>query len=196
MTSNLDPAIWEAIHAPLKSLTRQQEQHFLQEINRVQDPRKRALGLVLYYTGARISEVLAIKQDHICDIHHFVAIKSLKLRNSPMAQPYRCIPIPSFLVELLLSLPVMPDKRLFKMHRTTALRWLKPIFNECGFVGATATTRVFRHALDDRSTLNEIPDKAKLSWLGHTATTNRAHYGDRLGYEFAHLARRTWEVTC
>lgn len=193
MTSTLNPTIWTALHANRKSMTDDQQRRFIEEIGKV-DAQTKALGLLLYYTGCRVSEALAVQRDHICNINHFVVINTLKKRMAPASKPaMRCVPIPIELTAILLDLPVGQDLRLWPYSRWTALRRLKPILLAAGVTGAAATTRGFRHSYQDRIVKVDMPTPARSALLGHTALINEGHYGDPIGYELRDMVEASWE---
>lgn len=85
------------------------------------DDRKRALLTVLFFSGCRISEALALKSNDIDCTKDTIYIKFFRLKGSKPTDP---IPLPN-ISDLHY---VCQNEELFKMHRTTAYRLVRKIF--------------------------------------------------------------------
>lgn len=188
MNSTLSPEVWQALHAGRKSLSKQQQLDLLQAAQ-ASDEQTRALCLLIYYTGCRLSEAIRLKRDHICDQRGFVVLHTLKQRQG---KRLRAVPVPQTLIALLLRLTPSADGRLFAYSRWTAARKLKVIFERANITGTQANSRSLRHSYQDRAVA--IPVRAVATLLGHTPLINQRCYGDLIGYELADIAQRTWEV--
>jgi site-specific recombinase XerD len=188
MQNPLSPDIWQQLHQGHQTLTAEQEQRFL-EAAKVSEPETRALCELLYWTGCRLSEAIALRRSHIDTDRHFVVLHTLKQRDRPTL---RAVPVPRKLIQRLYGLPVASDDRFWPYSRWTARRRLQPVFAAAGLSGAQATSRVFRHSYNARAIRRGLPDRVRRSLLGHKTQSANNHYGHVLGYELRTFARRLW----
>ena len=104
-------------------------------------------ALTLAWTGARVSEILALTGSSFQIEGGAVAIRTLKRRRHSVRE----VPIPPELAEALdrhfhLSSMRGGDRRLWPWHRTTAWRVIKRVMRRSAIAGRQACPRGLRHA--------------------------------------------------
>lgn len=188
MDNPLSPEIWAQLHDGSQTLTRQQE-HRLLKAAKAEDPPTRLLCELMYWTGCRLSEALALKREHIDTERHFVVLHTLKQRGQARL---RAVPVPRRLIRALYALPVAPDGRFWPYSRWTARRRLLPLYQAAGLSGDLATSRIFRHSYNARAIRNGLPDRVRRVLLGHQTQTANNRYGQLQGYELREFAQAVW----
>ena len=154
--------------------------------------------LTLAYTGARISEILALTAARIDVGTNSIIIESLKKRRRGI---YRAIPVPE---ELLAQLEAVHhiksahadegrrNLRIWGWSRTTAWHRVKDIMRCAGIGDPRAMPKALRHAFGVEATQVSVPLNILQKWMGHARLTTTAIYADATGDEERALARRTW----
>lgn len=188
MQNPLSPIIWQQLHQGHQTLTSAQERRLLKAARKA-DPSTRALCELLFHTGCRLSEALAIRRDHIDTNQGFVVFHTLKQRGR---SALRAVPVPPALLKRLYRLPVAPCGRLWPFSRWTARRRLQPLFANAGLAGAQATSRIFRHSYNARAIRAGLPDRVRRALLGHQTQSANDRYGQMIGYELHGFAQRLW----
>ncbi len=188
MQNPLSPEIWKQLHQGRQTLTADQERAFLDAAHQA-NADTRALCELLYWTGCRLSEAIALKREHIDTDLHFVVIHTLKQRRG---HALRAVPVPEHLTRALYALPVAPDGKFWPYSRWTARRRLQPVFEASGLMDALATSRVFRHSYNARAIQNGLPDRVRCALLGHRSQATNNHYGQLVGYELREFAENVW----
>ena len=161
-------------------------------------PDQRLFALTLAWTGARISEVLALRpssfQAELC----LVSIRTLKRRRASIRE----MPVPPALMRAIdrryaLSAwrldPRDADRRLWPWSRTTAWRIIKKIMQQSGIVGRHACPRGLRHAFGVGSLQVGVPLNLVQRWLGHARISTTAIYAAACGPEEFAFATRFWK---
>lgn len=88
------------------------------------DERKTALLHVLFFSGCRVSEALALNSNDINCTSEFIYVNFFRLKGSKQTDP---IPLPKHdALEYLCK----TEGKLFSLHRTTAYRLVRSIFPE------------------------------------------------------------------
>ena len=161
-------------------------------------PADRLFCLVLAFSGARISEVLALTPTAI-DIESGVAgIQTLKRRKRGVV---RQVPLPPYLLgelDRVFSLAAMqrdPDLstvRLWTCSRTTAWRLVKTVMAAAGIAGACAMPKGLRHSFGVHAFQSNVPPHLVQRWLGHASLRTTAIYADVIGSEERAFAARMW----
>ncbi|MBR0967872.1 site-specific integrase [Bradyrhizobium diazoefficiens] len=161
-------------------------------------PADRLLCLVLAFSGARISEVLALTPAAI-DIESGVAgIHTLKRRKRGVV---RQVPLPRGLLgelDRFFSLAEMqrdPDlsgMRLWTCSRTTAWRRVKAVMAAAKIAGTPAMPKGLRHGFGVNAFQSNIPPHLVQRWLGHASLRTTAIYADVIGIEERAFAERMW----
>ena len=161
-------------------------------------PEERLFCLTLAWSGARISEALALTPAAI-DLETGVAnITTLKRRKRSIV---RQVPLPDdVLRELDLVFDLRPRQidaelalmRLWSWSRTTAWRLIKRVMAAARIVGPSATPKGLRHAFGVRAFQLNIPPHLVQRWLGHASLRTTAIYGDVIGPDERAFAARLW----
>lgn len=151
-----------------------------------------ALCLLLHFTGARLSEVLALRWEHIDFEGGVVALLTLKQRRSGV---YRVVPIPPMLIAKLDRIRP-PDNQgdtpIFTWHRATAWEKVKAVMARAGIEGAHATPRGVRHGFGVAALSAGAPLTLVSRWLGHARLETTAIYLAVAGPEERRIASRLW----
>jgi integrase/recombinase XerD len=180
-----------------KYLTKAERQGFMDAARRA-TPEIETFCLTLAYTGARISEVLALIPLRIDMAANAIVIESLKKRKRGI---YRAVPVPS---DLLIRLDEVHKigqlrcnvefhhARIWSWSRTTAWSRVKTIMRAAGIVEGPAMPKALRHAFGVGGTQSGIPLNVIQRWLGHADIETTAIYTNVLGDEERALADRMW----
>ena len=162
-------------------------------------PPERALfALTLAWTGARVSEVLALRADSFQIECGLVSIVTLKRRGACMRE----VPIPpepmaaldrQFKLRKLQRDPQTANCRLWPWSRWTAWRLVKGAMLEAGIVGRPACPRGLRHGFGVGTLQALVPLNLVQRWMGHARISTTAIYADASGDEEAAFAARFWD---
>ena len=164
-------------------------------------PCERLFCLTLGWSGARISEALAIVPAAIDLDSGVVSIETLKRRKRGVV---RQVPLPqSLLTELdrYFDLrarqrdPSLASVRLWKWSRTTAWRRIKQVMAYADIAGVQATAKGLRHAFGVSAFQARVPPHLVQRWLGHASPRTTAIYGDVIGPDERMFAERTWVLS-
>jgi integrase/recombinase XerD len=166
-----------------------------------QSPQKiRLFCLVLRWTGARISEALALVPASIDTEAGVVSIVTLKRRRRGIV---RQIPIPPWLVDELARAfklrtaqrdPRLAGNRLWRWSRTTGWRCVKLVMARADIVGVQAMPKGLRHGFGVNAVQAKVPLTLLQRWLGHASLRSTAVYLDVTGAEERDIARRMWRA--
>jgi integrase/recombinase XerD len=161
-------------------------------------PRERLLCLTLRWSGARISEVLALVPNSF-DIESGVAsFRTLKRRNPGIV---RQVPLPTTLLcelDAEFSIrgaqcdPAKGNQRLWKWSRTTAWRRVKRVMTAAHIAGAQAMPKGLRHSFGVNAFQSGVPPHLVQRWLGHASLETTAIYADVIGPEERAFGARMW----
>jgi integrase len=155
--------------------------------------------LTLAFTGARISEVMALCPEHIDEASGVLIFETLKRRKKGI---YRAVPIPPELFELLDATHHFRDalqndrcrtERLWPWSRPTAWKRVKEIMNVAGISGNAAKPKGLRHAFGVGAVQNQIALSLIQKWLGHARIDTTALYATPVGDEERALAKLVWD---
>ncbi len=161
-------------------------------------PETKTFCMVLAYTGARISEVLALSPARIDFDASVIVFECLKKRRRGQ---YRAVPVPS---EVLLALddvhcikrsqrsPNEADKALWPWSRTTGWVRIKQVMEKAGIEGKHASPKGLRHSMGVSALQSGVPLNILQKWLGHTHLRTTAIYADATGPEEREIAGRFW----
>ena len=152
--------------------------------------------LTLAFTGARISEILAITPAGIDLEANMIVFESLKKRKKGI---FRAVPIPPDLITTLndayqLTGPscAMENKRLWPWSRTTAWTRVKEVMATAGVPQIVQKPKALRHGFGIASIRSGIPLNMVQRWLGHAQLSTTAIYTNAIGEEEFALAARLW----
>jgi integrase/recombinase XerD len=161
---------------------------------------ERTFCFLLAYTGARISEALAVTPARIDLQTRVVVFESLK---KPRRGHFRAIPIPN---DFLCDLDAIHDigssredegrakERIWTWSRTTAWSRVKGCMAAAKIVGPRATTKGLRHAFAVASLQAGVPINLVRKWLGHSRLSTTEIYADAVGDEERAIAGRFWNT--
>jgi integrase/recombinase XerD len=186
-----------------KYLNRDERQRVLAAIEFL-EPDQALFASTLAWTGARVSEVLALTPSSFQVERGVVALRTLKRRRHHIRE----VPIPP---ELMAALdrhfrilpkqrdPLVADHRLWPWHRATGWRLIKSVTRRAHIVGLPASPRGLRHGFGVGTLQSGVPLSLLQRWLGQRASA-RPRYtpmsADRtksllpngFGYPVAHAA--------
>jgi integrase len=161
------------------------------------DPEEALFAQTLAWTGARVSEVLALTPASFQIENCVVAIQTLKRRRFVVRE----VPIPSTLMAALDTLfglravqcdPDACRDALWPWHRVTAWRIIKNVMRRAAVVGRPACPRGFRHGFGVGALQSGVPLNLVQRWLGHANISMTAIYADACGPEEQSFAGRFW----
>jgi integrase len=179
-----------------KYLNRDERQRVLAAIEFL-EPDQALFALTLAWTGARVSEVLALSPSSFQVERGVVALPTLKRRKHHIRE----VPVPPDLMAALdrhfhlgarQRDPRRADARLWTWHRTTAWRLIKSVARRAQIIGLPASPRGLRHAFGVGSLQSGIPLNLLQRWLGHARISTTAIYADASGPEEIALAEKFW----
>ena len=180
-----------------KYLTKNERQGFIDAARRA-PPETETFCLTLAFTGARISEVLALVPLRIDTSANAIIIESLKKRKRGI---YRAVPVPSDLLVRLNEVhaivehrgnPDLNQLRIWNWSRTIAWNRVRTIMRAAGIVEGPAMPKGLRHAFGVGGTQAGVPLNLIQRWLGHADIQTTAIYTDVMGDEERVLADRMW----
>lgn len=157
---------------------------------------KRLFLLMLVWTGARISEVLAIRQMDVQLDRGLVLLRTLKRRRFALRE----IPLPPALLSalhvFLRSRPCGGEAsaaHLWPWCRTTAWRLIRRMMRCAGIHGPQACPRGLRHGFAVAALQSGVPVMLLQRWLGHARLSTTAIYAAVSGPEERSLATDLWK---
>lgn len=180
-----------------KYLTQAERLAFL-EAARAEKRDRRTFCEMLAFSGARISEVLAVTVGRVDLVYNAVILESLKKRRTGM---FRAVPLPEDFVERLDLVYDLRERqrhndlgaRLWTFSRTTAWRTVKRVMGRAGItLEGAATAKGLRHGFGVLAVTREVPLNMVQKWLGHADIATTAIYTDALGEEERQIAARMW----
>lgn len=145
--------------------------------------------LVLAFTGARISEVLALTTDRIDNANGAIVFETLKQRKKGVFRP---VPVPARLLRSLVRRPEVSGGRLWPWGRTTAWKYVKRVMQSARIAETLCKPKALRHAFAVEAGQKGVPLNIVQRWLGHARIETTAIYADAIGKEERTLASRTW----
>jgi integrase/recombinase XerD len=177
------------------------ERHRFVEASRRAPERVRLFCLMLRWSGARISEVLALTPAAIDIESGVVAIETLKRRRRGVV---RQVPLPPSVIDDLDRVfglreaqrdPHLAQSRIWCFSRTTAWRYVKAVMREAGVNGAPAMPKGLRHGFCVHAIQSNVPLHLVRCWLGHASLKTTGIYADLVGPEQLAFATRMWSET-
>lgn len=199
MTRAVDPATLYDRSARRKYLNAEERRRFLAVASRL-ETRQRLFALTLFWTGARLSEVLALTLFSFQVADGLVAISTLKRRRTMVRE----MPLEPDLVRdldrtfgLNAGLGVNSRegvRRLWPWSRTTGYRLVKRIMHEAGITGPQACPRGLRHGFGVAALAAGVPLTLLQRWMGHASLRTTSIYLGVSGAEERAFAERVW--TC
>lgn len=160
-------------------------------------PAERALfAQMLAWTGARVSEVLALTPASFQIDSAVVSFRTLKRVDS-----CREVPIPrklmkalnrAFHLQALQRVPEQAARRLWPWSRVTAWRYVKSIMACAGVAGRQACPRGLRHGFGVGAVAAGVPLDVMQRLLGHASVETTTIYTEACGPEQRALVARFW----
>lgn len=153
---------------------------------------------VLAFSGARISEVLALTPERLDDGNGAINFETLKRREHGI---FRAVPVPVGLLDYLnevhgyraaQSNPLCARKRLWPWSRTTAWRRVKEVMRLANEPDHVSKPKALRHAFGAEAALNQVSLSLIKKWMGHAKLETTEIYTSLIGDEERTLARLTW----
>ncbi len=154
---------------------------------------------ILAFTGARISEVLALTPDRIDFSDNLIIVECLKKRCPGI---YRSLPVPQKMLELFDDIhgirqtqrnPLVFNVRIWPWCRTTAWKHVKQIMVNADIIGAHACPKGLRHSFGVSAVQKQVPLNLVRKWLGHSRLSTTAIYTDATGDEERSIAEQFWK---
>lgn len=162
------------------------------------DAERSLFALVLTWTGARVSEILALTPASFQVESGVVTIVTLKRRKTSIRE----VPIPPILMKRLersfsLRLSQRSDgmaRRLWPWCRVTAWRIIKKVMAMAQIVGRRACPRGLRHGFGVGTLQSGVPLNLIQRWMGHARLSTTAIYAAVCGPEEIAFAARFWTL--
>jgi integrase/recombinase XerD len=154
----------------------------------------------LLWSGARVSEVLALTSASFQIERGVVAIRTLKRRRHAMRE----VPLPFPLLAALDArfgltqakaaggLRPASSTPLWCWCRQTAWRVVRRVMDQSGISGRAGTPRGLRHAFGIAAVQADVPLDLVSRWMGHSRLATTAIYTAASGPEERALAERFW----
>jgi len=155
--------------------------------------------LTLAFTGARISEVLALTVERIDFGNGAIVFKTLKQREKII---FRAVPVPRRLLNCLEDVhsmagahiePECKKSRLWPWGRTNAWKQVKRIMRVAGIADNFAKPKALRHGFAVEAGQKGVPLNIVQRWLGHARIETTAIYAQAVGPEERRLAKLNWD---
>lgn len=177
-----------------KYLNRKERQRFYNCA--VQFPQEvKLFCLMIYFTGARISEGVNLNVSSLDFSNKTVIIQTLKRRKKGI---YRQVPLPDFLLQELKSYIEIrkshhrySSNRLWFFSTRTASRHIKSVMEQAGIDGHKASSRGLRHGFAVQAVMT-VPITQVQVWLGHAHLQTTSIYTRVSGIEERELAEKLW----
>lgn len=182
-----------------KYLTADERRRFLDAVAEM-PPDLRTFCRVLSYTGARISEVLALTPSRIDAVAQLAIVETLKKRRRGV---FRAIPLPASILDDLDRVHHLSDNRtrpdlmfhrIWPWCRAFAWRRIKEAMAAAGVDGPQATPKGLRHAFAVTALQGGVPITMVKRWLGHARLSTTEIYADAIGPEERAIASLLWRT--
>jgi len=172
------------IRGQRKYLNADERQRFIAATSDL-NPRKKLFCQTLFWSGARLSEVLNLSHDQVLHQEGCLVFRSLKKRGQ---LHHRQVPVPEELTECLCNL----SPPLFPWRRTWAWSIVHEAMDKAEISGPQATPRGLRHGFAVHAISCGVPLHLVQRWLAHARLETTAIYTQVLGSEERHIAERMW----
>jgi integrase len=191
-----DGASLYAVDGGRKYLNRAESQRVLVVVRRL-DASRALFALTLAWTGARLSEILALTPASFQIDQGVVALTTLKRRRWIMRE----VPIPpALMVELERHFALAQAQsdqdlarvRFWPWSRVTGWRVIKAAMLEAGIVGRQACPRGLRDGFGVGALQAGVPLNLLQRWFGHARISTTAIYTNAAGPEERAFAARFW----
>ena len=192
-----EPTIF-GINGFRKYLSALEQRRFRKAIKRL-PPEHQIFCTMLFLSGGRISEILALTRAAIDVENNIVMLRTLKRRKKVTI---RQIPLPRPIISEIIRMskatrieldPKYRDDRLWPWSRTTGWRIVKEAMKEAHIAGPAASPKGLRHTFGVRAFQANVPPHLVQRWLGHASLRTTAIYADVSGEEERRFAARMWK---
>lgn len=154
-----------------------------------------AFCLTLAFTGARISEVLALTPERTDASNEAVVFETLKQRRRGV---FRAVPVPQRLIDLITNAASASactgHSSLWPWQRTIAWKHVKRVMKNAGIADALCKPKALRHGFAVDAGQHGVPLNIVQRWMGHARLETTAIYAGAIGEEERNLARRAWKA--
>ena len=181
-----------------KYLTAEERERFLAAAAREPKPEQQIFALVLTHSGARLSEVLALRPRDIDLDAAAIRIRTLKR----CAEHSREVPLPAEILralELVHGLRGIPPRRagdpFWPWSRATGHRRIVAVMDRAGISGPQACPKGLRHAFGIAAVTAGVPLPTIAAVLGHVDIATSAIYTTAVGVEARTFLARMWAVS-
>lgn len=187
-----------------KYLSPKERSRFYAAMSILPDPFTRSFCEMIFWTGCRPSEALALTALNIDLDEGVVVIRSLKKRGDLKGRHFRTIPLPDGFLKTLDTLHGLrvaqaafdrQVKPLWSFGRTTAWRRMRDVMDAAGISGPKACAKGLRHSYGVTAALSCVPETRIKKWLGHASLATTEIYLDMAGPEDRAMAARMWELS-
>ena len=179
-----------------KYLTVDERRRFIAAAAQVPKPADQTFVLTIAHTGARVSEVLALRALDVDLEASAVRIRTLKRR----VEHWREVPVPPELLrdlEMVHRLREASPRRvkepLWKLSRATAHRKVVAVMTAAGIAGPQACPKGLRHGFGIAAVTAGVPLPTIAAVLGHADLATTAIYTTAVGVEARGFLQRMWE---
>lgn len=157
------------------------------------------LCLTLAFTGARISEVLALTVERVDEAGGVLVFETLKRRSRGI---FRAVPVPGDLFDALDTVHSVRrrqidsethSERLWTWSRPTAWGHVKAVMRRAGIPAYVAQPKALRHAFGVGAVQNRVALSLVQKWLGHARIETTVYYATPVGDEERALAKLVWD---
>lgn len=153
---------------------------------------------MIYYTGCRPGEALAVAPDHLDYKEKGVIIRTLK--QNPDRPLFRFVELPDEFLESLHDVYRVQEKQHEKAGKLqiwtftdrTARNYIKEVMNAAGITGLNSTARGLRHSMGVMLVKNGVPLHVVQDILGHTDIKNTRIYVQVVGKERREMVSKVW----
>ncbi len=176
-------------HGRRKYLNIAERLRFLKACDKA-DAQTRLFGMVLTFTGCRISEALALTPQQLDAGALCIVFRTLKRRKLI----YRAVPVPSRLMRELIGLSwnMERDALIWPWCRQTAWQRIKVLMGLAGVNGPHANPKGLRHGFGVATAEQNIPAALTQRWMGHASLETTVIYQQAVGQEERRFAKRLW----
>ena len=180
-----------------KYLTSEERTRFLAAASREPKPDHQTFALTLAHSGARVSELLALRPVDIDLDATAIRIRTLKRRT----EHWREVPVP---VEHIRALELVhglrsisarrASKPVWPWSRATGHRRIVAVMERAGISGPQACPKGLRHAFGIAAVAAGVPLPTIAAVLGHADLSTTAIYTTAVGIEARQFLARMWET--
>lgn len=175
-----------------KYLNQAERKRFYEAADKTTRRDVRLFCLLLFYTGARISEIYNLSKHSLDFSNKTVTLRTLKRRRDDI---FRQIPLPEALLDNLNAYVLSHTKEggecLWSFSTRSASRYVKDIMQKAGVKGVKSSALGLRHGFAVHA-VTKVPVTQVQKWLGHAYLQTTAIYLNVSGVEERELAMKLW----